>query len=233
DIKKKLGYRFALQSGTFSNEAQPGQTVSVNLSLANEGYAAPFNPRGVEVVLRHTGSGQKWFASLPDDPRFWLGNGASQNLAHTLCLPAGLPFDTYDLLLNLPDPEASIFDRSEFAIRFASTLPGGADVWETATGYNKLGHSIAINCTASGAACAGQVSFSPASDFQGCVSNLVVSGTVAGGGYKSDGELTASTATVANGSAVLFTSDTGILLGANFAVEAGAYFEAKIEACQN
>ncbi len=233
DIKKKLGYRFVLQNGTYSTQAQPGQTVSIAISLTNEGYAAPFNPRGVELILRNAVTNQKWYALLPDDPRFWLGNGAAHSINRTLCIPANMPTGTYDLLLNLPAPEASIYSRSEFAIRLANLLPGGADGWEASTGYNKLGHSIAINNSAANAACAGQTVFELASSFQNaCTPGLMVSGTpVPGGAYRSLGDLTSGNATVAAGTAVLFQSDPGVELGGNFTVELGGDFEARIEAC--
>jgi hypothetical protein len=45
----------------------------------------------------------------------------------------------YDLLLYMPDKYSSIANRTEYAIRLANN-----DVWEEATGYNKLNATITI-----------------------------------------------------------------------------------------
>lgn len=165
DIKKNLGYRFALQSGTYSNEAQQGQVITMNTSIKNVGFAAPYNPRGVELVFVNSSNSDTWYAQLTDDPRFWLQSINNYTINHTLCIPAGMPNGTYNLYLNLPDPESSIYDRSEYAIRLANKLSGGADVWNSSTGYNDLGHSITINNTASNAACNGEITFTSNSSF--------------------------------------------------------------------
>ena len=233
DIKKQLGYRLALQSGTFSNEAQPGQSISVDIDLTNEGYAAPFNPRGTELVLRNTSTNEKWYAKLSGDPRFWLGHGASHNITVTLCIPPNMPLGTYDLLLNLPDPMASIYARSEYAIRLASKLPGGADVWEAATGYNKLGHSITINSTATNSACNSETGFILASAYSDiCVQNLSIEGVaVPAGQYHSEGLMTVADAVVLDGSEVLLQSDMGVTLDGGVEVEMGGALEVVIGGC--
>lgn len=235
DIKKELGYRLALQEGTFSDEAQPGQLIAVDIELVNEGYAAPFNLRGVELVLRNSATNETWFAKLTDDPRFWLSHGATHDITATLCIPPNMPFGNYDLLLNLPDPMASIYARSEYAIRLANQLPGGADVWEAATGYNNLGHSININSTASNMACSGESGFirsSAYSDF--CTQNLVIEGlSVPTGQYHSEGELTSLDTNVEDGETVLFQSDTGVTLTEDFDVALGGVLDLEIGGCGN
>jgi hypothetical protein len=165
DIKKNMGYRFELQSGTYSDDVQPNQVISANISLKNNGFAAPFNPRGVELILRNTSSMEVWYAKLTDDPRFWLGGNSTYSINHNLCIPSAMPTGTYDLLINFPDPEPSIYARSEYAIRLANKLPNTNDVWESSTGYNDLGHQITINNTASNAACNGEITFTSTSLF--------------------------------------------------------------------
>jgi hypothetical protein len=234
DIKKNLGYRFVLENGTYSNQAQPGQVIDVDINLKNEGYAAPFNPRGVELVLRNISNEEKWYAKVPQDPRFWLGNGAAHAIEQSICLPPDLPIGEYELLLNLPDPEVSIYDRPEYAIRLANGLPsGGGDVWETGTGYNQLGHSLTVNPTAGNAVCAGEIGFIRSSAYSSaCVSNLNISGVaIPSGKYQSTGEFTSSDATVKSGHSVLFQSDTGVSLTQNFTVEAGAELEITLQPC--
>ena len=65
-----------------------------------------------------------------------------------------------------------------------------------------------------------------------CVPNLVVTGSpVPGGTYQSTGDLTSNNATIENGSTVIFTSDTGVLLNDNVTVVLGGVLEILIQSC--
>jgi hypothetical protein len=162
DIKLKLGYRFVLQSGSFPAEAQPGQQVTLDLSITNEGYAAPFNPRGVEYVLRNTTTNDLYYAAPNSNPQQWHP-GTTTNLDQTFCLPNDIPLGQYELLLHLPDPEPTLYGNPNYSIRLANTLPNSDDVWESSTGFNQLGHTITVNNTAAGSTCAGSTTFSSSS----------------------------------------------------------------------
>ena len=50
-----------------------------------------------------------------------------------------MPKGKYELFLSLPDKYTSIAKRTEYAIRLANE-----NVWEEATGYNKLNVTIDI-----------------------------------------------------------------------------------------
>ncbi|MBC7499600.1 MAG: DUF4832 domain-containing protein, partial [Herminiimonas sp.] len=138
DVQKKLGYRFALQNGSFSPSAKPSGAFAVKFTVQNQGYAAPFNTRDVEVVLRNTSSGAVYRVKLATDPRLWLP-GQSVIVDQTVTLPAGMASGNYALLLNLPDPEATLRTRPEYAIQLANN-----NVWEASTGFNNLNHTVSI-----------------------------------------------------------------------------------------
>lgn len=159
-IKRRLGYRFELLDGTYSDAAQTGQSISVNINLRNVGYASPFNQRDLILILRDTSNNQFWFAELPDDPRFWFAEDASLTISHTICIPDFMPVGSYELLLHLPDPEEDLYDRPEYAIRLANKLADNSDVWEATTGYNRLGHYVDINSTANAEVCNGGIPLS-------------------------------------------------------------------------
>jgi hypothetical protein len=152
DIKRRLGYRLELVSGVFPGEARPSEVIPLRLELRNTGFAAPFNPRGLELVLRHTNSGQKFFAELSrdTDARRWLP-GTNHLLTASLALPANLPSGGYELLLHLPDPTPSLYGLAHYSIRLANSTAvntSGASlggVWEPATGYHRLGHTLLVN----------------------------------------------------------------------------------------
>ena len=162
NIKRQLGYRLQLVSGRFRTEAQPGQAIPLTLEFQNVGFAAPFNPRGLELILRHTVTGQRFFAALSrdTDARRWLP-GTNHVLSTQLSLPADLPLGGYDLLLNLPDPAPTLYGLIPYSVRLANsnalssvgTVLG--DVWEPATGYHRLGQTLTVNATATNALPAG------------------------------------------------------------------------------
>ena len=158
NIKRRLGYRLQLVSSRFRTEAQPGQAIPLALEFTNTGYAAPFNPRGLELILRHTVTGQKFFAALSRDTdvRRWLP-GTKCVLSDQLSLPTNLPSGRYDLLLNLPDPAPTLYGVIPYSIRLANsnalssagTVLG--DVWDAATGYHWLRQTLTVNTTATNA----------------------------------------------------------------------------------
>ncbi len=137
-VDQKLGYRFVMTSGTYSGTATPGGSFSVNLSIQNQGWAAPYNSRNVELVFRNTATGALFPVKLAADPRRWMANQTA-TINQTVTLPSTMPRGTYALLLNLPDPQASLRNRPEYSIQMANT-----NTWEAATGFNNLNHSVGI-----------------------------------------------------------------------------------------
>ena len=137
-VKQKLGYRFVMQSGAYSGSAKPGGSFTLNLQLKNQGWAAPFNSRDAEVVFRNTASGVLYRVKLATDPRRWLA-GQTVTINQTVTLPAAMVKGAYAVLLNLPDPQASLRSRPEYAIQLANT-----NTWEAATGFNNLNHTVGV-----------------------------------------------------------------------------------------
>ena len=139
EIKRRLGYRLELVQGTYASQVERGDDVAVHVELKNVGWAAPFNPRPVELLLRHTTSGTIHRSSLPDDPRFWLADEAATYSLDYAIPTAGIPPGEYELLLNLPAPEPALYGRPEYSIRLANN-----NVWEASSGYNSLLHTVTV-----------------------------------------------------------------------------------------
>jgi hypothetical protein len=164
NIKRMLGYRLELISGIFRAQAQPGQTIPLRLEFQNIGFAAPFNPRGIELVLRNTETGEKFFAQLSrdTDARRWLP-GTNYVLSAQLSLPGDMPMGNYEMLLNLPDPAPSLYGNTAYSIRLAnSNVVSSAGtvlgtVWEANTGYHRLGQTLTVNATATNSSPSGAV----------------------------------------------------------------------------
>jgi Domain of unknown function (DUF4832)/Domain of unknown function (DUF4874) len=138
--KQKLGYRFALTQSTVS--AQRG-AVQVGLQLRNDGWAAPYNPRQVQLIFQSDQHTYK--VDVPADPRRWSA-GALTTLNWTVKAP--LVPGKYRVLLNIADPKLQSQNRlpgssetynAVYAVRLANN-----GTWQPATGYNDLGQTVTI-----------------------------------------------------------------------------------------
>jgi hypothetical protein len=138
EFKRNLGYRLRLVDATLPTQASPGGAFSLTLHVRNDGYAAPYNPRPLDVVLRHRTSGATHRIRASADPRFWLP-GVQHEVKVTATLPSGLALGAYDVLLHLPDAATSLRDRPEYAIRLANQ-----GLWEATTGFNSLQHILDV-----------------------------------------------------------------------------------------
>jgi len=159
-IKQRLGYRFELENGTYSDSGQPGQVFDIDIDLKNVGFASPFNERGVELMLQNTATAEVWYTPLDYDPRIWFADGSTYNMTETICIPDQIQEGTYELYLHFPDPMSSLHGKPEYSIRLANQLPDNSDVWDSAAGYNKLGQTITIDNNANNASCNGEITLS-------------------------------------------------------------------------
>jgi hypothetical protein len=142
-IKNRLGYRFVLTEGKFTRNAIAGQEYDVQITLKNVGFAAPVNPRNVEIVfISKEDTATKYKIQLSDDPRYWFAGGTYM-ISTKFGLPVDMPLDDYDIYLNLPDPSPTLTNRAEFSIRTANS-----NTWNSIWGYNKLITIKVINSSA-------------------------------------------------------------------------------------
>ena len=150
EVKRRLGYRFVLQSSRLPQTAAGGAKLELSLTVKNVGYASPFNPRGLAVAFRGADGTLitrpvKINRQSYTDPRFWQP-GKTQNVTLAVTAPDA-PGD-YKVLLGLPDPLLPnvVSDKADgatvsghYSIRLANT-----GVWEAATGLNKLMHTLTV-----------------------------------------------------------------------------------------
>ena len=146
EIARNLGYRFRLVQSQIPSKVSQGGIFSMSFTVFNDGWAAPHNPRGLEIVLRNKASGELHQLTITDgksiptdhsrDPRFWQG-GEDVLVNFSEYLPPEVVPGEYDVLLNLYDP--LLYGRPEFSIRLANL-----NTWEDETGYNKLLAEIKI-----------------------------------------------------------------------------------------
>ena len=129
EIKKRLGYRLVLQNAWITPDITAGSDVRTVFSISNDGFAAPINPRGLELVLVDSKGGKTVIPVKNENPRFWLA-GKTRPFEVDFKAPAK---GSYTLYLNLPDPEETLHDNPLYSIRLANN-----NVWEESTGYNKI-----------------------------------------------------------------------------------------------
>ena len=154
DIKRRLGYRLELLESTLTDSLKPGSTVSFDFRMANLGFAAPYNPRNLEIVLRKQDGG-KYFLITGEDPRFWM-SGDTMDVSVEAGIPADLPPGSYQVALHLADPEPALHNRPEYAIRLAND-----GLWEDSTGYNLLQQTLYVDPAYDGAIYEGDHYFKP------------------------------------------------------------------------
>ncbi len=148
EIKQRLGYRFRLIDATVSNTAQTNSSFNLSFNVANDGFATPYNPRGLSVVLRSVSDGSTHEVNITNgsnvpsnhslDPRFWTP-GQTTAVSTTLTVPSGLAPGNYEVLLSLFDPASNLRNSPDYAIHLANQ-----NVWEAGTGLNKLGLTLKI-----------------------------------------------------------------------------------------
>lgn len=136
DILKKTGYRFVLRNSNFQVE---NHHLNIKINLENIGFARLFKERKVFLVLQNTADNQTHSFLLNTDPRTWEG---AVSIEQTIDIES-LSIGTYNSYLHLPDINASIATRAEYAIQFANN-----NVWNAENGYNNLSQSFTTIQTA-------------------------------------------------------------------------------------
>jgi Domain of unknown function (DUF4832)/Domain of unknown function (DUF4874) len=148
EIANKLGYRIELLRSSIAKTTQAGSAFNAQITLKNSGYAAPYNPRGLAIVLRNIET-QKivWLALRKErdkklDPRMWLPEDGDITLDLAPIIPANTPAGKYQVLLSLHDPIQELSSKPAYSIRTANE-----GIWEQGSGWNKLTNEIQITTT--------------------------------------------------------------------------------------
>jgi hypothetical protein len=153
NIVRELGYRFQLLSGEYTDKVVQGGSFYARIILKNLGYAPLYNPRSVELVLKNTGSAEVYKVNLGIEPRLWKPN--LENAIDTVVgIPNDMPIGEYELYLNLPDPEVTLYNNPAYSIRLANQ-----NVWDETTGYNSLNRNIQIATANKGSVYSGSLFF--------------------------------------------------------------------------
>ena len=135
-LQKRLGYRYVLDKGQFTDSPAAGAAYRIVLTLHNEGFAPVQNPRDAEFVLTDKAGKVLGTYPLNSDPRYWMP-GETVTVDQNLTLPSGISGEV-TLWLNLPDPCETLRNNPLYSIRLANK-----DVWDEETAYNQL-HTLTL-----------------------------------------------------------------------------------------
>lgn len=136
EASKRLGYRFTLTDGTFSNQTTVGGRISVRLGIRNDGFATPFQARPAQLVL--TDGKHTYRLALPTDPCRWSA-GTTTTVQTQLRLPERIRPGAYHLALAMPAATRSLAGDPDYAIRTANT-----GTWDAGDGWNDLGATVQV-----------------------------------------------------------------------------------------
>ena len=129
-IKKNLGYRFVLNSSTFTRN---GNTINVNINLENIGYANSFRSRNAYIVFKNTSTQQIFTNQIITDVNSWYSTVVLNQTFDISTLPSG----SYNSYIWLPDNSPSILNNPLYAIRLSNI-----GTWDSVTGYNNLNQTF-------------------------------------------------------------------------------------------
>jgi hypothetical protein len=138
-IDRRLGYRLVADRLQYTPVAKPGGEVQAELELHNVGFASPYLPREVALVLSQ---GERTYRAVLEDvdPRSWDPEAGSVTLAGAVPIPAEAPRGRWRLGLHLADPSPRLRDDGQYAIRLASE----GIAFEESSGLNVLAEDLEI-----------------------------------------------------------------------------------------
>jgi hypothetical protein len=130
NIVRSLGYRFQLNSSTFT---KTGTNMNVVINLTNIGYANSFKSRDAYIVFKNNSTSATYSYQITTDVNTWYSNVILNQTFSISSLASG----TYSSYIWLPDNDPTLSTRPEYSIRFSNT-----GTWDSLTGYNNLNQTF-------------------------------------------------------------------------------------------
>lgn len=134
EVRRRLGYRLRVTGFDLAPRGVTGGSLPVRLTLANDGYAAPFRSRPARLVLRD-GTGVV-ATDVPVDVRT-VAPGTQRTFDFTVAMPPRP--GSYAVYLALPDPSPDLASDPAYSIRLANV-----GTWDAQSGWNDLGGRLDV-----------------------------------------------------------------------------------------
>ncbi|XP_048257053.1 uncharacterized protein LOC124133438 [Haliotis rufescens] len=136
-IHRDLGYRLSLKQAVFPTKAEHGGTLCFHLVLSNTGYAAPYKPWTVKLILKANSGGGFYSASLPNvDVREWTA-GHDHAVDGSIGVPPSVHGGSYKAYLAIYDEKMKT--HADYYVLLANT-----DVPDFAAGINDLKATVQV-----------------------------------------------------------------------------------------
>lgn len=137
DFERKLGYRLTLVSSNIKTDLALNSAFELNAVINNVGFAPVYNTKNTFLVFKSVDNGTIYKKKMNFDVRYVTpkSNYAIKESIATTGIPAG----KYELLLKIEDASIKLSDRPEYSIRLANK-----ELWDAATGMNKLTQTVTI-----------------------------------------------------------------------------------------
>lgn len=142
EIARSLGHRLVVESAKASGAVAPGGILKLAILTRNDGWAAPYAPRGFEVALRR-GATTLEAAVTGIEPRGWAA-GTRRGVKVWLRVPADAEPGDWTLSFGLPDP--LLPDDGRYALRLAVDDAS----WDEAGGRVVLTDALRVDPSAAG-----------------------------------------------------------------------------------
>lgn len=130
-IRDHLGYRFVLRDSKLSQEVSQGDTLNLNISVENTGFANPIRPQKAEVILEKDGNYLKTEADI--DTRQWLSCTTNDSELE-FKIPGGLDLGKWNVYLRFSVGNEGIKDGYMRSVQFANN-----NIWNPSLGANLMG----------------------------------------------------------------------------------------------
>lgn len=145
DVRRRMGYRFALQSASHPNALARGATLNVNFAVVNSGWARLYNEHPIQIILQNTSTNAYVrLATTGADPRTWVPGTTSTSASVAATVPTTLPAGQYRVLIAIVD--RSLPNNPKFSIRFANENNSATNqYWDSALAAFNLGTVLQIS----------------------------------------------------------------------------------------
>jgi hypothetical protein len=135
EISRRLGYSLSLAALSMPSRIIAGGDFAVNVTIKNEGYAAPFGRRPVFLVFERGVT--RYEVMIPVDPRTWYPGDNIITLGGKL--PADAQPGMYRVSLWLPDRDVALRNQPMYAIRLDNR-----NMWLPRSGLNVLATAVPV-----------------------------------------------------------------------------------------
>ena len=119
-VRNSMGYRLSLVRLETPDTVRIGQEAGLSATIANTGWARPYNAKQFRIVLKSRETGAIFeFAGSDADSRAWLP-GSENDIGVGLRVDDSVPPGDYDLYIALRDGAPSLAVDPRYSVRFAN-----------------------------------------------------------------------------------------------------------------